>query len=196
MRYVQTEALTWVTSDLRRCLALLDDMSHSWVSARHCHAALETLLNRLASRPNVLQPTLPLGTVPAAPSLNLKHTTMPPSPSHSAQQGALNECRVDSNHKRRRTDGSIESYVPALPHGHAGVLGYQETVVGPWSGLQDWQPVLEYTGPDFGFDADQFSNGGEWQAAAVPNLDAPSGTLFSNAGFEAYVQTFGDRLNF
>lgn len=56
--------------------------------------------------------------------------------------------------------------------------------------------MLEYTGPDFGFDAEDFASSGEWQAALGPSsMDPTPGLLFSNAGFDAYVQQFGDRLN-
>lgn len=76
-----------------------------------------------------------------------------------------------------------------------GVASFPAGVVAQPSSFQDWQPVLEYTGPDFGFDAEKFASSGEWQAALGPkNLDPASGLLF-NAGFEAYVQRFGDGLN-
>lgn len=46
-------------------------------------------------------------------------------------------------------------------------------------------PVVEYTGPDFGFDAPQL--GGEFLADP---LDPDMGGLFSNAGWDAYLHGF------
>ncbi len=63
-------------------------------------------------------------------------------------------------------------------------------------GLHGWQPVLEYNGPDFGFDADQLDVCGGWGLPLVQNLNPDSSLLLNNAGFDAYVQQFGDRLNF
>jgi hypothetical protein len=58
-----------------------------------------------------------------------------------------------------------------------------------------FQPVLEYTGPDFGFDADQFSQQGEWERFLSENMNPESsGLLFNNAGWETYLQNIGGRL--
>ncbi|KAM3560156.1 hypothetical protein MY1884_003105 [Beauveria asiatica] len=59
-----------------------------------------------------------------------------------------------------------------------------------------WQPVLEYTGPDFGFDANQFCRQDAWQEFLAQGLNPGlSGLLFENAGWDSYVKTFGDRLS-
>ncbi|UKZ47763.1 hypothetical protein TrVGV298_001991 [Trichoderma virens] len=58
-----------------------------------------------------------------------------------------------------------------------------------------FQPVLEYTGPDFGFDADQFSQQGEWERFLSENMNPESsGLLFNNAGWDTYLQNIGGRL--
>ncbi|PMB64923.1 hypothetical protein BM221_009110 [Beauveria bassiana] len=59
-----------------------------------------------------------------------------------------------------------------------------------------WQPVLEYTGPDFGFDANQFCRQDAWQEFLAQGLNPGlSGLLFENAGWDSYVKTFGDCLS-
>lgn len=52
--------------------------------------------------------------------------------------------------------------------------------------MEDLMPVVEYTGPDFGFDASRL--GGEF---LVDPLDPDMAGLFSNAGWDAYLQGFG-----
>ncbi|KAM3514521.1 hypothetical protein MY11210_001864 [Beauveria gryllotalpidicola] len=59
-----------------------------------------------------------------------------------------------------------------------------------------WQPVLEYTGPDFGFDANQFCRQDAWQEFLAQGLNPGlSGLLFENSGWDSYVKTFGNRLS-
>lgn len=50
-------------------------------------------------------------------------------------------------------------------------------------------PVVEHTGPEFGFDAPQI--GGEF---FCDPLDPDMAGLFSNAGWDAYLQGFGQEF--
>lgn len=60
-----------------------------------------------------------------------------------------------------------------------------------------WQPVLEYTGPDFGFDAYQFSREDAWQDFLTQGLNPGlSDLLFDSDGWNSYVQTFEGRLSY
>lgn len=69
-----------------------------------------------------------------------------------------------------------------------------------------WQPVLEYTGPDFGFDSSimdgyrmEQQNQQQGQVgggALLPTLDIGAGGLYSDEMWEAYLQGVGDNLNF
>lgn len=59
---------------------------------------------------------------------------------------------------------------------------------------QLWQPVLEYRGPDFGFDSNYLADAGDWQTLLDQNVDVSSGGLFDEAGWDAYIQGFEDRL--
>ena len=56
--------------------------------------------------------------------------------------------------------------------------------------VQNWQPILQYIGPDFGFDADIFTYEGEGFANQELN-----GELFNTIGWDTYMHGFGDRFN-
>jgi hypothetical protein len=141
-----------------------------------------------------MQAALSLGPISRVSNIDTQHGPLRPRPSQPSYQDGANEWD-GSSHKRQRTHGSMGTHVPTSLHCHVGSYSYPIDVVDPSSGFQDWQTVLEYNGPDFGFDAEQFAGHGEWQAAPAPNLDPALG-VSSNVGFEAYVQHFGDRLNF
>ena len=59
---------------------------------------------------------------------------------------------------------------------------------------QLWQPVLEYRGPDFGFDSNYLADAEDWQTLLDQNVDIGSGGLFDGAEWDAYMQGFEDRL--
>jgi hypothetical protein len=54
--------------------------------------------------------------------------------------------------------------------------------------------VLEYRGPDFGFDSNYLADAEDWQTLLDQNVDVSSGGLFDGAGWDAYIQGFEDRL--
>lgn len=163
-------------------------MGSRWASARHCHAALKTLLERLRLRHSGghrnLSPTRPyrvdedesedaVGAPPSYPK-----STMPSEEPQS--------------NKRRRTNGDLGAYTQHHSYSQRQSLPLGVDMFEP----QNWQPVLEYTGPDFGFDADQLAERGEWQGLLNQNLNGESGGLFDGAGWDAYLQSFGERLNY
>lgn len=55
--------------------------------------------------------------------------------------------------------------------------------------MGDLMPVVEYTGPDFGFDAPRLQ--GEFFSDP---LDPDMAGLFSNTGWDAYLQGFGQEF--
>lgn len=63
-------------------------------------------------------------------------------------------------------------------------------------GSNFWQPVLEYTGPDFGFDSTVMDGYGLEQQGLLQNFDIGAGGLYSSDMWEAYLQGAGDNLNF
>ena len=163
-------------------------MSSRWPSARHCRMALKTLLDRLASGINYRQSQPQTFQAPA--SSQAGSTGLGSSlPNHVQMTNG------DPGNKRRRHNSGAATSIPVQPSTQADLSGF--TLGSDFSDMRDWQPVLEYTGPDFGFDAEQFASTGEWHAALDPNMNTgPSGVLFNNAAFDAYVQYFGSNLNF
>jgi hypothetical protein len=58
-----------------------------------------------------------------------------------------------------------------------------------------WQPVLQYRGPDFGFDSSQLAT--NWRGSELPNMNGlsePAG-LYDLAGWDAYMQNWGNSFN-
>lgn len=170
------------------CSLLLDKMGSTWVSARHCRAALKTLLDRLQLR--------------SRGGHQHAQSTSTPRASHDEISGLTNTSTVYPSHssaaegtpsnKRQRMNGEAATYLQRQSYSQGPNFSF-----GPdMSESQIWQPVLEYTGPDFGFDSNQLADRGEWQGLLNQNFNAESGGLFDIAGWDAYVQSFGDRLNF
>ncbi|KAJ9157935.1 putative Fungal specific transcription factor [Pleurostoma richardsiae] len=174
-------------SDLSRCLIFLNDMADNWPSAGRCHSSLKLLVDALS--PKSSEEQFDAQDSPVSGVTNRIFSTPAPPLSHTAGGG------VGNTSKRRRINGDTMSSVPASVQGPPEMAGLP--VGSGLSDVQDWQPVLEYTGPDFGFDTDLFASRGGSQAAVPQPLNQEQPVLlFDNLGFETYVQHFGDRLNF
>ncbi|ETS03388.1 hypothetical protein M419DRAFT_75497 [Trichoderma reesei RUT C-30] len=195
--------------DLNCAIRLLGMMSRNWTSAHHCRVTLKMLLDRLTSKPFMdrINPALS-----ADPSLSI--LTDWSQPVFSTYQNLLEGSRskrrrveqnnVNSNNTGNNAGNNSIGSNPGLM-GNA-MSGYPAShFIGPDSGFvggdnlwdyPSFQPVLEYTGPDFGFDADQLSQQGEWERFLSENMNPESsGLLFNNVGWDSYVQNLGDRLN-
>lgn len=173
--------------DLYQCLESLDGMSSRWPSARQCRVALKMLLDRLAQGIQYRQ----------SQSDGSKNVGFSRSGTQVVESSGLNPVAAlsdEPNNKRRRynDEPSINFSTQPLSATELSSLSFGAGL----SDMRDWQPVLEYTGPDFGFDAAQVANG-DWQTSIDPSMPMEStGTLFSNPSFDAYVQYFGNNLNF
>ena len=148
-------------------------MNHSWTSTRHCRASLKVLLDKLnfiTSSGRLTPPTLvTLGN-------NRRSTTEEISEHPETMDG-----RRDRNNKRRRyADLETSSSVPPPP------MDVQ------------WQPILEYLGPDFGFDANKSYNGVLDSAGSFTQNSSHDsmGLLFEDVGWDWYVQNLESHLNF
>ncbi|KAF3018562.1 hypothetical protein E8E14_012756 [Neopestalotiopsis sp. 37M] len=124
--------------EITRCLKALQSMSPRWSCARSCHHALKTLLVHLNTPPVTIDP------------ITAEHAeTGGERQSAGAVMLAANETDEPRAAKRKRTDDDPESAIPTrLP-----TADMQQTIPqdGPiWPALT---PVLQYNGPDFGFDA-------------------------------------------
>ncbi|KAH7127532.1 fungal-specific transcription factor [Dactylonectria macrodidyma] len=166
-------------SDLGHCLAILESMASRWASARHCREAIKSLLQRLNDRfgPSLvdLGPTIYPSRLPYHASIQ----TMDMDPASTA----IPEGR---SAKRQRLYNEMTAW-------HQGPLQYTAANIvadeDPF-GAEDWMPVMEYTGPDFGFDAAHIDRQGLFSGAQ----DTEMGSLFSSIGWDASLQGPGGRF--
>ncbi len=155
-------------------------MDTTWTSASHCRDTLKLMLDELTSTSGGLSSDIP---------------QMPPRiPDDTISTENINsEASADipdeAQHKRRKYNNHAATHPPLYPPADAALSS------GPDSSYM-WQPVLEYTGPDFGFDANQFCRQDAWQEFLAQGVNpALSGLLFDNVDWDSYVKTFGDRLS-
>ncbi|CAM1501333.1 Fc.00g104950.m01.CDS01 [Cosmosporella sp. VM-42] len=168
-----------VGENLEQCLTLLNIMSARWSSAGQCEAALKMLREKLKNWSG--------GGLGNAVSTNL---------------GLLDNIRVDSaavapvglneerSNKRRRVQNDIipsQNQFQNLNDGSGLSLNPSD--------IQNWQPILQYIGPDFGFDADIFTCQGGSNGFPNQELNGEPGVLFNNLGWDTYMDGFGDRFN-
>ncbi|OAA36329.1 Transcription factor [Beauveria brongniartii RCEF 3172] len=150
----------------------------TWTSASHCRDTLKLMLDQLTSKPLSL-------------SNNAFHIPQATSDANIPSEISTSDVTVDAaeeaRNKRRKSNHNAATQSPLWSNTECS------------SGLPAsymWQPVLEYTGPDFGFDANQFCRQDAWQEFLAQGLNPGlSGLLFENAGWDSYVKTFGDRLS-
>ncbi|PNY18341.1 Uncharacterized protein TCAP_07545 [Tolypocladium capitatum] len=171
------------TSDLDEGLGLLASMGSNWASARRCHAALRTLRNRLTASSSGGLESCPS---PTAPGVSLDRPTGSLGTNHPrpARTAAAREA---NSAKRRRHNG--DAHVPPPNQTHQ----WHAPAAPDAPGIPYWQPVLEYTGPDFGFDTSQFAHQGDFQD--FPSASFTPGPLDNLDGWDAYVQTFGNHFS-
>ncbi|KAL7922753.1 fungal-specific transcription factor domain-containing protein [Trichoderma austrokoningii] len=192
--------------DLNCAIRLLGMMSRNWSSAHHCRVTLKMLLDRLTSKPfmDKINPALS-----ADPSFSM--LTDWSQPVFSTYQNLLEGSRskrrrVDQQNNNNNNNNNANSGANVINFMGNSLNGYPAShFIGPDTAFMggdnlwdypSFQPVLEYTGPDFGFDADQFSQQGEWERFLSENMNPESsGLLFNNVGWDNYVQNLEDRLN-
>ena len=167
--------------DLDQCLTLLKTMGSNWTSASYCHASLKLMLDKLKSKPaRILIDSDPRPTLVAADQRG----------SHN-EETSISERTQEPRSKRRKHNDAVVPPVP-VEHGAISAEGSGQRI--SYGGV--WQPVLEYTGPDFGFDAYQFDHQDAWQGFLAQGLTSESlSLLYDDAGWNSYVQSFGDRLS-
>jgi hypothetical protein len=114
----------------------------------------------------------------------------PVEPSASRQsQGTPAPTSATNKRKRQQDDEGRSRFTNQA-------FGYESPFNGIPSQGPIWQPVLEYTGPDFGFDSDQFNSEDDWQGLLAQGLAQDSSGLYSTSMWQAYVQGVGDNWNF
>lgn len=157
-------------------------MGNSWSSASHCHDIIKSMVGQLTSK--TCMPRTNSSQEPPIPHDEVMENEVTNSESFPASAD-------EDRSKRRRHNHYATPQTPSRSSA-APVLNNPPNPFYP----EIWQPVLEYTGPDLGFDTYQFGRQDAWQEFLAQGLNPGlSGLLFDNAGWDSYVQTFGDRLN-
>lgn len=111
-------------------------MSPRWASARHCHHALKALLSRLHTQP---APEIPMET---AADIDTR-------PNMNADGPAVTDPDTSRATKRKRVEETF-AFVTNIQGPFANPEQPLAEDVSTWP---SWTPVLQYDGPDFGFDA-------------------------------------------
>lgn len=167
--------LTAIYSEITKCVEILKLMGHRWASARHCYHALKTLLSRLGAQavsatPEPLLSGLeqPLFAQPEPPAVS----SPVPDETRGTKRQRLQENDLSEPTERRFTttsEGLLNENMSAWP---------------------SWTPILQYNGPDFGFDALQFGvEQSEDQLMADFSLSNMG--LFDDAGWNSSNYGFG-----
>ncbi|KAI0596218.1 fungal-specific transcription factor domain-containing protein [Biscogniauxia sp. FL1348] len=173
------------SSDIEHCLKLLELFGTSWASARRCHAALKALLDKLSSQSH--------GGIPDSTSTPV----ISRQTEDGQDQSMVTEVPMAQNpdaagmrmvKRRRLYNDTRDGFSIDEVSGTA-------TNTNP-SNFLTYMPVLEYTGPDFGFDAARTYD----QATAPQSLYDyqlnPDSGLFSNAGWDLYINNFDNGFGF
>jgi hypothetical protein len=150
-------------------------MSIRWISARHCYHALKILLARL----NV------------SPGPEISSDLSDPDPGNH-QTGHLDSSGHDvavpaeaSTAKRRRVQNDAEMDEAVLRPPGTGSNDHHRGDT-TWT---HWAPVLQYNGPDFGFDA--FQLGFQQQEdQAIGDFGFGSTGLFNDMGWNGFSHEF------
>lgn len=87
--------------------------------------------------------------------------------------------------KRQKKDNNAADSYDSTAHSN-----YTES-----DALQDMIPVLQYTGPDFGFDASSFDNLMGSHDASDNTYTNELGGLYADADWDAYIQGLGGFLD-
>ncbi|KAI0174850.1 hypothetical protein BJ166DRAFT_157217 [Pestalotiopsis sp. NC0098] len=111
-------------------------MSPRWASARHCHHALKALLNRLHTQPASEIPIETAAETDARPNMNSDEPDVTCSDTSRAT-------------KRKR----VEETSTSVTNIQGSFANSEQSLVEDVSTWPSWTPVLQYNGPDFGFDA-------------------------------------------
>ncbi|KAK9773082.1 putative Fungal-specific transcription factor domain-containing protein [Seiridium cardinale] len=154
-------------SEIIRCLEALQSMGLRWSSARHCHHALKALLERLNNQT-------------AADSFvdQLDSNIDERQPRQAEVQTIPAPIELNQSTKRPRT---YEDDVQVEPTARRVAMSSEPFRDGNSSAWPAWTPILQYNGPDFGFDAMQL---GFHQVESQPLIDfGLSNGLFDDMGW-------------
>ncbi|KAH8174492.1 fungal specific transcription factor domain-containing protein [Sarocladium implicatum] len=174
-------------SEIATCIAILDNMGSKWSSARRCRMTLATFLGKLEKGYRARQQ------VPDGPSTNsLDRDTLMDSSDPGRMGSPSPRSDTTPRNKRRRTHSHLEPSPQCQPQTRSS---HSDMVSDPMD-YHLWQPVLQYRGPDFGFDSSQMAPQGEWLGLLNNNIPSESAGLYDLSGWDAYMQSWGNNFNF
>jgi hypothetical protein len=169
---------------LKDSIAIFSQLQH-WGSSRHCSRALDVLLVRLQSQSG--QRHAEQYAQRAPPS----GTTVGGFHTHDYHDTHRNPLRNTQSHKRRPSNEEAAGQYSASRLDNNLTMNTQMNLVDP----PIVQPVLEYIGPDFGFDANISPTEGWQQDVPDQDLNFEFTGLFDHAGWNAYMSTLDNDLN-
>ena len=178
-------------------------MDQTWNNARHCAAALKSLLDHLSNQYQSVAKQLPveknIRNVPGTSPLHRKHTTdgtIDNPADDSAQRPAK---RVNhgtftqpSSSKNNNTDQSSTQTQRDTSGNFGNDVQFQSTqsTFDPYSNF----PVIDYTGPTFGRAEEQYSQVDESDFLSLPVAGDLYGSFnggFGNIEWESMANTWG-----
>lgn len=155
-------------------MAILNQMPAEWKSARRCLIALDTLYRKLCVRQEIRGR---------------------PASKRPITQSDFGNTGLDESHDNGESDGTRSSKRQRqLDVPMNNITGPTPNSVYP--PLPDWMPVLEYTGPDFGFDTTSFDIDEMRDESLSHQASTEFPGFFSNTEWNAYMNTFDGRFNF
>lgn len=169
---------------LKDSIAILSRLQH-WTSSRHCARALDMLLARLQSQSVQRHAELYARRIPPSrDSAGVCHD----DESHDPYRNTLGNVH---SYKRQRLDKEAAGQNSASRLDNNLVLDTQMNLVDP----PIVQPVLEYIGPDFGFDANISSTEAWQQGVSDQEFSLGFAGLFDPADWDAYMSTLDNTLS-
>lgn len=171
--------LLTVQRDINLCLEALAVLARRWPSALHCQSVLRRLLQALNSGGYEAQRTRRQTNPSTTPERGDSYRGKTPA-------GPIDSVSFEQpSPKRQKKDNNA-----ADSHGSTAHPNYTEPVA-----FQDMIPVLQYTGPDFGFDASSFDNLMGSHDASDNTYTNELGGLYADADWDAYIQGLGGFLD-
>lgn len=176
-------------------------MGVDWFSARHCRAAISTLLAKLVSRNENPPLRLPANVAPNInddPVADSRPTIT--EPHNEAANNTATDNRMNRNKRRKYNYGSDSTNTANAtnPTGQFEYVNNGYTNINTYaSDFANRHPVLQYSGPDFGFDSASATNyQGGWENLLNQNFTVtPSGQFFNSDEWDMYMQSFGGRFD-
>lgn len=179
-------------------------MDQTWNNARHCAAALKSLLDHLSNQHKSTAKQLPLEkdvlSVPGVSTLHRKHMTdgtidnpandLAQHPAKRVKHGTFTEPASSKNHNNDRASTEPQHDASGNFGNDVQFQSVQSTQFDPYNNF----PVIDYTGPTFGRAEEQYSqvDDSDFQSLLVASdLYGSFNGGFGNIEWESMANTWG-----